>query len=195
MTSTSTVRWWDEAVTRRRSIDRLHADGHRAVHADGEVGADEVVVDGGRDAHDGEAELVQRRGAALAAVAADDDEAVDAAGLEVQQRLVLHLARLELGAARAAEDGARALDDAADVAQAEGDDVVGDEARVAALDAEGLDAAVDRGAGDGADGRVHAGGVTAAREDSDLLHRHRLRLRVSFKISRTDTGMRPSRNA
>ena len=76
----------------------------------------------------------------------------------------------ELLAARAAEEGAAALDDAAHVARAQRLDGVVDQALKAVADAEHLHAPVEGAARDGADGGVHARGVAAARQDCDALH-------------------------
>ena len=77
----------DEGARERRGgvangVDRLADHVQRGVHAEAVVGAGDVVVDGGRDAGEGHAEvgveLVER---AERAVAADDDQVPDAAAL------------------------------------------------------------------------------------------------------------------
>ena len=74
---------------------------------------------------------------------------------------------LELLAARCLEDGAATLDDVGYVLGRELFDLVGYKALIAAIDTEYLEAGRYAGAGDGAYGRVHAGGVTSRREDTD----------------------------
>src|SRR5690606_15688015 len=106
-----------------------------------------------------------------AAVAAYDDQPLDAAPAQ-------HLggARATFGlherlAARGAQDGAAALDDVRHAARAELREVALDQPLVAAEDACHRDAVMRRGSDDGADGRVHAGSVAAAGEHADVSHR------------------------
>ena len=87
---------------------------------------------------------------------------------EVAQRLGAPGGSRELGAARAAEHRAAALDDAADVARRSGVDGVGEQPGVAVAHAEHLPALGQRAARDRAHRGVHAGRVAAARQDCNL---------------------------
>src|SRR5690606_4217199 len=154
-----------------QAVDGFERDVDRGVEADRDVGAEDVVVDGAGDADDGHAVLLrQGQRPAEAAVAADHDQALDAAapqhggGLRPARRVE------ELLGARRAEDRAAALDDVRDVPGVQLDDVVLDEALVPAVDARDAGAVVDRRADDGADGGVHAGRVAPAGEYGDVLH-------------------------
>ena len=73
----------ERALVRRgrdlQAVDRLERDVQRGVDADRDLGARQIVVDRRRDADDLEAHLRQRQRPGLRAVAADDDQAVDAA--------------------------------------------------------------------------------------------------------------------
>ena len=82
---------------------------------------------------------------------------------------------LELAQARAAQERAPALQDAADVARAQRFDQPGDQAGVAVADAENLPALGDAGASGGADGGVHPGCISAAGQDRDLPRGHAMR--------------------
>src|SRR5690606_279090 len=153
------------------TVDGLEGDVDGGVEPDGDVGAVDVVVDGGGDAHDRDALLgVEPVCAAETAVSADDHQAVDAA---LAQRVggVGPAFRLEEGiTAGRAEDGASALDDVGDAAWSQLDDVVVDQALIAAVDAGHAQTVVDGGANDGTDARVHARCVAAAGEHADMLH-------------------------
>src|SRR6185503_1045434 len=111
------------------------------------------------------------------AVAADDEQAVDADVAEVRQPLGARLRVLEPGVTRAAEERPAQPEDAAHVARAEHRDVLAavDETTVAVAHAERLPAVAQPHAHDGPDGRVHAGGVSPAREDRDSPFRHERR--------------------
>src|SRR5690606_2434220 len=77
---------------------------------------------------------------------------------------------VELFAAGGPQHGAAALADVRDAASAEFDDVVIEQALVAAADARHPDSVVHRGPHDCPDGRVHAWSVAAAGEYSDVRH-------------------------
>ena len=151
-------------------VDCVEGGVDRGVEADGVVGAVEVVVDGAGDAdaldavlEDEFVEAVER------AVPADDDEAVDVAFLDGLVRLLSSFRGEEAWAACGLDDGAAVFDDVADGGGGEWFHVVVDEAFVAAFDAVDGVSEIQRGADDGAQGCVHAGGVAAAGEDTDGL--------------------------
>ena len=152
-----------------QAVDGVEGDVGRSVEADGDVGAVDVVVDGGRHARHGHAVLlVQCQRTAEAAVPADHDEAVDAVRPQPQGSLGAALRLVELVAAGRAQDGAATLDDVRHAAHAELLDVVVDQPLEAAVDARDAQAVVPGGAHHGADRGVHAGRVAAAGEHADV---------------------------
>lgn len=95
-------------------IDYLHDGVEGCVVADGGVGADEVVVDGGRDGDAREVELLGEDTSALdGSVTADDDECVDACILYVLECLLASFLRLEVFGWGGLEDGSSLLYDVA----------------------------------------------------------------------------------
>jgi len=104
-----------------------------------------------------------------AAVAADDDEAGDAASFDGVVGFLSAFGGEEGGAAGGSDDGAAVFDDVADGVGGELFHVVVDEAFVAAFDAVDGVAVVEGGSDGGSEGCVHAGGVAAAREYADGL--------------------------
>ena len=148
-------------------VHTLHGGVGRGVEADGVVGADDVVVDGAGDTHHGNAELGQVLRAAECAVAADGHQAVQTDELAGGVGLLLPLLGAELVTAGGVQNGAAAVDDAADAGVVHLDDVAGDQALIAAADAHALDAPGVGAADHGADAGVHAGGVAAAGQHAD----------------------------
>src|SRR6185312_16305955 len=139
----------------------------------GHLGAGQIVVDGRRHAHHRQTRARQRQRAGLRAVATDDDQPVDAPVRQVAEPLGPDGVLLELGEARAAQDGAAALQDVADVAGAQRIDLAFDQAGVAVANPENLPALRDAGSDHGPNGGVHAGGVAPAGQDGDLSVGHR----------------------
>ena len=166
----------DAAVRRRRIaqlVERVDDRIGRRVAADRVVRAPDIVVDRAGKPHDGDARLLrEQRAAREAAVAADDDEALDAALLEVLIALAASLRRLELRAARRPEERAAALDDVADAAARELDNIVLEHTVIAVLDAIDLHALIERRAHDSARRRVHARAVAAGRHDGNRFFNH-----------------------
>jgi len=151
-----------------QTVDRLERDVDRRVRADADVGAVEVVVDGGGDAHHREPLARERARAGLRPVAADHDQRVDAARGEVGECPRPPLDFPELGAARAAEDRAAVLDDAPDVARGQALQGARHQPGEAVAHAEHFPALGQRGAGHRAHRRIHSGSVAAARQDCDF---------------------------
>ena len=83
MTSTTMIRWWDSARG-VQPVDGVGGEADRAVEPEGAVGLDDVVVDGLGNADERNAPLVKLVGDRQRAVAADDDERVEA---EIVKRL------------------------------------------------------------------------------------------------------------
>ena len=162
----------DHAVVRLRggvqAVDRVRRDLHRGLEAEREVRAGEVVVDRLRDADDVHAVVHQPAGDAERVLAADRDQRVDPLlgehGLELLQAALL-LVRVR---PRGPEDRAAAVEDPARVLVGERGAIARQHAGPAVAEAEEL-VAVDRDAlaHDGADDRVEAGAVSAARQYSD----------------------------
>ena len=108
-------------------------------------------------------------------------ETLDAVALERLDRLLLAVLREHFQASCRAQLGAAALHDIRDAAHLHRHHGILNEARIAALDAVYLHAEIDGRAHNGADGRVHAGRVAAARQKSDPLHLLILR-KVAFTV-------------
>ena len=148
-------------------VDALDGRVGGGVKADGVVGAADVVVDGGGHAHGVDPRGAELLGAPEGAVAADGDDAVDARVLAGADRLLDALVRGELLAAGGVEDGAAPVGKAVDGTGVHLEGVPLDEAVVAPVDTHGGNALLKTGADRGADGRVHAGRVAAAGQDTD----------------------------
>ena len=104
----------------------------RGVETDGVVGISHVVVDGAGDADDVDVrELMQVGHAMEGAVAADDDEVVDAALQEVLRSSLNDLGLFEIVRSARAEDGAAGVDAVGDGTIWHLDDVVLDHADIA----------------------------------------------------------------
>ncbi len=143
-------------------VDALHDGVEGCVVADGGVCAEEVVVDGAGEADDGEVELVgEDAGAGERAVAADYHERVDAVAAQCVIGELSSFGGLELLATGGLEYGAAALYDVGDVGCGELDDFVGHQPAVSAVYAFDFESGEYGRACDGADRRVHAGGVTS----------------------------------
>jgi len=99
--------------------------------------------------HDREPHLRERVRSGLRAVAADHNQAIDAALLKLVERLLSRCFVFEFRAARASEHRAAALDDTADIARAQGYEIAGDQSRKAVTDAEDFPAAIQPRAHDG----------------------------------------------
>src|SRR5262249_8769900 len=124
--------------------------------------------------------LRQRQRARLRAVAADDDQAVDAPRLEVLDGARPHLLVLELAKPRAAQKRPAPLQDPADVAGPQRLDQAAHQPGVAVAYAERFPTHCDAHAAGGADGGVHPGCVTAAGQDRDLPRGHAMRTTYSM---------------
>jgi hypothetical protein len=175
------------ALGRRvQPVDGIGGHGHRRVKAEGVVGGGEVVVDGFRDGHHGDAHVAEALGDAQRAVAADGDDAfdpqladplhdlagaVDADGVAVRvEGRVLE----RIAAVCRPQQRAPLRQDAADDLGGHRDGLPGQQPFEAELDAEHLHAVIPRGGADsGADDGVEAGTVASAGEDADSRHHSR----------------------
>ena len=151
-------------------VDALHRRVGGGVEADGVFGADNVVVDGAGDAHHGYAAFAELLGSPEGAVAADGHDAVQPQQLAHAGGLGLALRRAELLAAGGIENGAAAVDDAADAAGIHAVKIPVDEAGPAPADADALDAPIQSRAHHGPHRRIHARCVAAAGQHADSFH-------------------------
>ncbi len=163
----------EDALERGRRVpDLVHGiegDIDGRVGPDGGLDAGDVVVDGRRDADDREAvTLGQDPGPGERAVAADDDEPVDAAGAEVGQGGLLAVLGAEPVGPGRLEDGPAEADDVGDGAVFEGDEVAVHEPLVAAQDALDQEPLGHGRADDGPDRGVDAGAIPG--QNGDLGH-------------------------
>ena len=148
-------------------VDTLHDGVEGSVVAYGGIGAVEVIVDGARQADDGEVEFVGKDArAGERAVAADDDQGVYLVALDHVVGELTSLGRLKLLAPGSLEDSAALLYDIRYVLSAKIHDFIGDESLVSAIDALDFQPTEYSGAGDRTDGGIHARGVAARREDA-----------------------------
>ena len=150
-----------------QTIDGLHGRIGGGVVADRVIRADDIVVDGRRDADDRDALLGQLHQTAERAVAADGDDPVQPQQLAGRCGLFLALQRAEFVAAGSVEHGAAAVDDMRNVVILQDGKISVDQAVVAAADADALNAHIRAGADDRADGRVHAGRIAAGSQHTD----------------------------
>jgi hypothetical protein len=153
----------------------------RGEKAEGDVGADQVVVDGLGDADAAHAVLGEGGRDRHRPVSPDDDEGLELVGRDRAQALIelVHvgrpalvvLARVHLErvvAIARAQDRAPLAEHARDVEARELADAILGQAQEAVLDAEDADAVlIEGGLGHGPDDGVEAGAVTAAREHAD----------------------------
>ena len=151
----------------REFVDGLDGGVGGGIEPDGVMRAGDVVVDRAGYADRVDAVLGQLTRAAERAVPAYGDDAVDAEVFAVGGRALNALVRAELLAAGGIEDGAAARGDAVDRTRVQFDHVRMNEAVVPAVDTDGDDIVQHASAYRGADRRVHARRVAAAREDAD----------------------------
>src|SRR5208282_2962042 len=101
---------------------------------------------------------------------ANRDHTLDAPLGEIAQRLGPAALLAEFRGPGAAEERAADLDDAAHVARAERPELSINQALPTLQHAVHRHALIERTAGDGADGRIHAGGVATTGKDRNVLH-------------------------
>ena len=150
-------------------VDGVHGGVDCRVKADRVLGAGDVQVDRAGQADGVDALSGQRLGAAVGAVAADDDDAVDAVLAADVRRFGLDLGLLELKASGRAEDGAAALDDIGHVHGLHLEDLLVEQALVASHDALDLDSVGQCFTHHRTDGGIHSGSVSAAGQHADCI--------------------------
>ena len=107
--------------------------------ADGELGARDVIVYGGRDANRGQAEPVQLQRTGEAPSASDHDESLCArATYEFYRPLLAYLALLELRRAARAEDGSTLLHIAPELGAVDGPDLASQQPVISLRDSQNL---------------------------------------------------------
>ena len=148
-------------------IDGLDSGIHSRIVADGVFAAGDVVIDGAGQADAGNALVGQRTSAHEGAVAADDDQCVDAQLLAAGKTLGLAFLRLELQAARGIQNRTAAVDDLRYAADVHFINFAVDQAVVTTLDAHHAVALADACTNNGTHSSVHARCVTAAGEHTD----------------------------
>ena len=148
-------------------IDSLDSSVHGCVVTDGVFTAGNVGIDGAGQADAGDALVGQRTGTHEGAVAANDNQCVDAQFFAAGKALGLAFLGLELQAACRIEDRAAAVDDLRYAADVHFVNFAIDQAVVATLDTHHAVTFADASANDCANGGIHAGGVTAAGQNTD----------------------------
>ncbi len=114
---------------------------------------------------------MQSARAAKRAVAADDNKAVDFVLGQDFERLALALFLDEFRAAAGLQKSAGIADASRDDVVVEVHELVVEQPLVTVADADDVEALVEARAGDGPDGRIHAGGIAAGSEDCYALHK------------------------
>src|ERR1700758_3623778 len=109
-------------------VDRIKRNVDGGIAADGDVGPEQVVVDGRWDADHVNPELAEQVRARLRAVAANRHHTIDALLREVAKRLGPAALVAEFGRTRGAQKRAADLNDAADVARTELSELTVDQA-------------------------------------------------------------------
>ena len=163
-------------------VDALQGGIAGGVEADGVGRAGDVVVDRPGDAHHSHAPAGELQQAPEGAVAADAHDALQAQQLTGGHGPILSGLGHELLAPGGVEHGAAPTAQPAHALEIQGHEVAVDEAVIAPPDTDTLDPHVQGRADHRPDGRVHAGGVSAAGEHADAPNcvRHNFHLFLSL---------------
>ena len=148
-------------------VDGVHGRIDGGVEADGVVGAGDIQVDGAGNADGVDAVSGQSLGSAVGAVAADDDDAVNAILSADLGALGLPFLRTEFRAPGRAQNGSAGLDDPGHVPGPHLIDLLVQKAPVAPFDAHDLYFAMKSFSYDRTNGRIHAGRIAAAGQYAD----------------------------
>ena len=140
------------------------------VKADGVIRVSQIVVDGAGQANRGHAQVVQSLCALEAAVAANDDQAVNAEFMEHVHGLFLPFRRFHFQAARGFENGSAFIDDKFNLLAADFGQAAADQAGIAPEHAHRRDAFGFCSPHNSVDGGIHSGGVSAACQNRNSLH-------------------------
>ena len=168
-------------------VDHFQRGVHGSIVADGVIGAADIVINGAGQADHGDAAVCQRAGTAVGAIAADNDQRINAQLAALFSALILTFLGLELQAACRIQNGAASRDDVRNAAQVHFKALAVQQAIVAALNADHTEALVQAGAYHSAHSSVHAGSITTACKHAnrfDLLFHTRdsLQFTVQFFI-------------
>src|SRR6266545_518650 len=159
------------------------------VEAECEIGAEQIVVDGTRNADELAApDFRQIHSAAKRAVAADEHERVHAELLQIVRGFLLPFQCKERGSPRCLQDGAAALDNVRDGAGLHLDEFLMEDSLVTTLEAQHANAVSERDAGDRANGGVHSGCVTTAGYQAKSFH-----VSVVFNVNEAQRAPPPRR--
>ena len=158
-----------------QAVDCLQDGIQRRIHADGGIGAHDVVIDARGNPHHRKAPIVQRRSACQRTVPPDHHQPTDAVAGQHVQCPLLHLRLLEFGQARAAQESPPLLNLAAHFTRTERDQVIVHQTEITALDTHDLDPEMQRIAHNGADRGIHARRIAAAGHDGNPLNRRNSR--------------------
>jgi len=153
-------------------INGFHGGIDCRIKADRVFRAGNVEVDRPRNADDVDPFFCQLSGAAVGAVAADDNKSVDAEFAAVGSRFFDAFRRIEFRAARGVKHCATQLNDVRHAAKIHFDDVFMQQAVVSSVYTKHLDAGGNRGTGNRTDRSIHARSVSAARQHSDFFDSH-----------------------
>ena len=152
-------------------IDDVETGVDRRIETQSIIGIFEVVVDRAGDADRRDAVFVAQALRALErTVSADDDQPLDAAGIQRLDGLLLPFHRIHFDASGRAEHCAAALDDIGNAAHPHLFHVVVDEPGITLMNAEHFHAEIFRRPHNGPDAGIHARRVAAARQNPDSLH-------------------------
>ena len=151
-------------------VHHFHHGVDGGVVADGLVAAGNVVVDGARQPDAGDAMGGQIPGALEGAVAADDYHAFNAVLVAVVHGFLHTFLGAEFGAAGGIQDGAASMDGIGYAAQIHGNQFAFNQTIIAPHHAEHFHPLMETGTHDGAHGGVHARGIAAAGQHSNLFH-------------------------
>ena len=150
----------DDRVGRRIAANRI-------------VRTPDIIVDGARQADDRHARLLgEQRRATQGAVTTDDDEAFDAAVLQILIAELATLRRLPAFAASRAEEGTTALDDVANILGLHLEHILIQQAMIAIIDAPDLDPFEQCCTHNGTRCRVHARTISTAGHHGNTFQRH-----------------------
>ena len=153
-----------------QAVNGLDSGIGRRVVTDGIIGADNVVVNRGRNADDRNALLRKFYQTPERAVAANGNNAVQPKQLAGSGSFFLPLKRAEFIAARRVEHRTAAIDDMRDIAVFQNCKIAVDQTVIAAADADAFDSHVGARTHDRADGCIHAGGIAAGGQNTDSFH-------------------------
>ena len=162
-------------------VDALHDGVERRVVADCGVGAKQVVVDCARKPDNRNVELCGKdAGTRERTVAADDDKGVDAVLGHVFVGDFAAFCCFKFCTTRGFQDGAALLDDIGYVLRMEFDNFVGYEPAISAVNAFDGNSVEDGGTSDGANSRIHAGGIAAGSQNTDAFSWHSCSLKCDI---------------